>query len=85
MITTNISGMNYEFERGFINIFKFCREHPAIQNSDIIVFFEVACFFTAYQRCHVANHKVRFHWFAEYFNIKLTGRSFLSYFCPHGN
>ncbi|XP_059067114.1 uncharacterized protein LOC131079685 isoform X2 [Cryptomeria japonica] len=33
------------------------REHPAIQNSDIIVFFEVACFFTAYQRCRVANHK----------------------------
>ncbi|KAH9307878.1 hypothetical protein KI387_035789, partial [Taxus chinensis] len=33
------------------------REHQAIQNSDIIVFFEVAHFFTAYQRCRIANRK----------------------------
>lgn len=35
------------------------KEHPAIQNSDIIVFFEVANFFTAYQRCCVTNSKGR--------------------------
>lgn len=34
------------------------REHPSIQTSDIIVFFEVAHFFTAYQRCRVSNRKV---------------------------
>lgn len=33
------------------------REHPSIQTSDIIVFFEVAQFFTAYQRCRVSNRK----------------------------
>lgn len=35
------------------------KEHPSIQTSDIIVFFEVAHFFTAYQRCRVSNCKAK--------------------------